>query len=490
VGEIDHVALQARLGPERLAAVDLESGRRWTYAALDRDVARCAGWLCRLGCIPGDRVASLAKNHVALLILHLACARTGAIYTPLSHRLSRREVEGLVVASSPRLFIGDERLPDRRPEDLSIQQLLLTLEAEAPLGREPVPDRPSLLLFTSGTTGHPKGALLNERNLAETAFNFGVLGRVRDDSVFLCDAPMFHVIGLVSNTRPALAHGGACLVSDGFDAGRTLARLMDPALGITHWFGVPQMAAALRAEPSYDPARLRRLTALFTGGAPQPDGLTAAFLRDGLLLVQGYGMTEVGAVFGMPIDPAIVARRPRSVGVATPRVRTRIVDDEGRQCPPGVAGELLVRGDNVFVGYLGDPESTRAAVVDGWFRTGDVVRMDEDGFHEIVDRKKDMFISGGENVYPAEIEACLAGMDGIAEAAVVGVPDDRWGEVGHLAFVAAPDVVPSVDAILERLAERLARFKLPKHVTQVQALPRTPGGKVRKGELREKLRRG
>jgi fatty-acyl-CoA synthase len=216
--------------------------------------------------------------------------------------------------------------------------------------------------------------------------------------------------------------------------------------------------------------------------------MTEAFLGDGLSLIQGYGMTEVGAVFGMPLAPEIVSRKPGSVGMATPRVATRIVDDAGRDCAVDVPGELLVRGDNVFSEYFGDLEATRAAFTAGWFRTGDVVRIDDEGFHTVVDRKKDMFISGGENVYPAEIEQCLADFADIAEVAVVGVPHDRWGEVGHLVFVAAPGASPRADAILDRLAARLARFKLPKQVTQLESLPRSATGKVLKTALRERLR--
>jgi fatty-acyl-CoA synthase len=217
--------------------------------------------------------------------------------------------------------------------------------------------------------------------------------------------------------------------------------------------------------------------------------MTEAFLRDGLALVQGYGMTEVGAVFGMAFAPETLSRKPGSVGVATPRVATRIVDEQGRDCAVGVPGELLVRGDNVFTGYFGDLEATQAAFTAGWFRTGDIVRIDDEGFHHIVDRKKDMFISGGENVYPAEIEQCFADFADIAEVAVVGVPHDRWGEVGHLVFVAAPGASPRVDVILDRVAARLARFKLPKHVTQLESLPRSATGKVLKTALRERLRR-
>jgi fatty-acyl-CoA synthase len=197
-------------------------------------------------------------------------------------------------------------------------------------------------------------------------------------------------------------------------------------------------------------------------------------------------MTEVGAVFGMPLDREIIARKAGSVGVATPRVQTRIVDEAGEPCPPGVPGELLVRGDTVSPGYL-RRRTSRDSAPDGWFRTGDVFVVDSDGFHTVVDRKKDMFISGGENVYPAEVEAQLSDFPGVAEVAVVGVPDSRWGEVGHLAFVASAGAAPEPAALLAHLQGRVARYKIPAHVTRLEALPRTPSGKLLKARLRALL---
>ena len=520
----DSVALHARLSPERLAAVDLASGTAWRYAALELDVARCATFLRERGCGVGDRVVAIAKNHVALLIVHLACARIGAIYTPLNVRLSPPEIAALLERARPRLTIGDERLASQsaidtglagprarfdtglaRPRarfdatlahpgprfDFTLRELLQQLAQTAPAETEPVdPDRPSLMLFTSGTTGRPKGVLLSERNITETALNFSMLARVGRDSVFLGDAPMFHTIGLISNTRPALLVGGTFLVSEEFAPPITLARLADPALRVSHYFCVPQMAAALRAQPSYHPASLARLTALFTGGAPHPAAAIRSFLREGIAVVDGYGMSEVGCIFGMPLHLETIEEKASAVGFCTPRVRTRIVDQLGVDCPVGTAGELWVRGDTVFAGYYESPEDTEAAFTDGWFRTGDIVRVDEDGFHYVVDRKKDMFISGGENVYPAEIEACLLGFPNLSEAAVVGVPDERWGEVGHLVLVPVKGQTVETKQLLAHLTEQLARFKVPRFVTHMDALPRTTTGKVQKRAIRSALLEG
>jgi fatty-acyl-CoA synthase len=490
--QTDHVAVQARLRPSCLAAEDLATGRRWTYAQLDDSVARAAGVLRRRGLVEGDRLAVLARNRVLLVVLHLACARIGAIFTPLNWRLSPVEIAALVADFEPSLVVGDAQLAAAGLAGLDLDALQVEVDTAAPEATAPVDrDRPSLILYTSGTSGRPKGVLLSERNLDQTAINFGRLGQVTGDSVFLIDSPMFHIIGLVTSVRPALMHGATVRVSDGFEPGRTLARLGDPALGVTHYFCVPQMATMLRAQPGFEPAALRGLTALFTGGAPNPAADIRSWLADGIPIVDGYGMSEAGTVFGMPADPALIDLRAGSAGLAMPSVATRVVDEQDNDCPPGVAGELLLKGDNVFLGYWRrDEETARAFTADGWFRTGDIARADAEGYHWLVDRKKDMFISGGENVYPAEIEAALADLAAIAECAVVGMPDPRWGEIGHLVITCREGAVLDLANILKHLENKLARYKLPKALTQVAALPRTASGKIQKTILREQLLAG
>jgi fatty-acyl-CoA synthase len=482
----DWLSLHARLTPERLAAEDLTHHRRWTYAGLHMLVSRFAAHLRMLGVRSGERVAVLARNRVEQIALHLGCARIGAIYAPLNWRLATAELKVLIGDCEPALILGDDFLERHGLVGLDIDRF----HAEA-LQCEPIQecaldlDEPSLLLYTSGTSGAPKGVLLSENNILQTAINSSILCAVKQDSAFLCDTPMFHIIGIVTNIRPALLRGARVLVSDGFDPVRTLARLSDDGLGVTHYFCVPQMAAALRAVPGFDPRPLQRLMAIFTGGAPQPAPNIRAWLDDGIAIVDGFGMSEVGTVFGMPLDRAEIAKRAGSVGVATPNMETRIVDANGRACAPGVPGELQVRGANVARGYWRRPELERQAfAAGGWFRTGDIAKCDDNGFYWIVDRQKDMFISGGENVYPAEIEAALADCEGVAECAAIGVPDEKWGEVGWLFVVAKQDVRLDANQVLSHLAGRVARFKLPKQICFVTELPRSGPGKVNKTKLR------
>ncbi len=487
---VDHVGFHARAQPGELAALALESGRSWSWADLDRDIGACVRLLVEThGARPGDRIATLARNCVELVTLHLACARAGLIYVPLNWRLAAAEIKVLLEDCEPRLLLGDASLSAVGVGGLDLADFSARIQATAPLSL-PAPnrDQPSLILYTSGTSGRPKGVLLSERNLDQTALNFSLVGEVDRQSRVLIDAPMFHVIGLVTSVRPALLQGGVILVSDGFRPERTLARLGDRTLGATHYFCVPQMAAQLRSSPDYRSSTLHGLKALFTGGAPHPAADILAILADGVPIADGFGMSEAGTVFGMPLSRPTIAAKAGSVGFGTSGVQVRIVDAADQDCPSGVPGEVLLKGENIFSGYWRRPAETRAAFTpDGWFRTGDIALRDDDGFYWIVDRKKDMFISGGENVYPAEVEAALADYPGLRECAVVGAPDPQWGEVGHCALAAHPGHDLDIDDLRELLRGRLAHYKVPKVFRIVESLPRTGSGKVVKSELKALL---
>ena len=405
----------------------------------------------------GDRVAVLAKNRVSLVVLHLACALMRAIFVPLNWRLVSTELEPILWAAEPALVLGDALLGEAGFSGLGLDEF----EAEAQV-TEPLParhygqDEVSLILYTSGTSGRPKGVMLSERNLWATGQNFAVLAKVDSKSVVLCDTPMFHVIGLIGNVRPALMHGGAILVSDGFVPARTLARLGDEKLGVTHYFCVPQMAAMMRGDPSFNPHALRGLTGLFSGGAPLPAEAIRAWAKDGIPLANGYGMTEAaGTVSCMPQDLSEIGGNAGAVGLIPPGVEVRIVNEAGDDLGASVQGEILVRGENVSAGYWRRPEETRVAfTAEGWFRSGDIGSVDDNGYLFVMDRKKDMFISGGENVYPAEVEAVLAELPAIAQAAVIGVADERWGEVGRAYVIVAPNMNLTLDEVVDQSVGR------------------------------------
>jgi len=482
---VDQVGVQARLQPDRLAAHDFALRRSWTYAQFDRAIGAAARVLGEHGLTAGERLATLSRNRAELLILHLACARLGAIYVPLNWRLSPPELAALIKDCEPLLLIGDSELARAGLGGIAIDQLAMGIDAAEPLSPVPIDrSRPSLILYTSGTSGQPKGVLLSEANIDQTALNFGLAARVTHESVFLNDSPMFHVIGLITGVRAPLRHGATLLLSDGFEAGRTLDRMADPDLGVTHYFAVPQMAAMLRDHPDFDPVPLRRLTGIFSGGAPHSAAAIGAWCDDGITIADGFGMSEAGTVTCMPLDRRLIRERAGSTGIAMPGVSMRIVGEDDGDLSAGAPGELLLRGDNIFASYWRRPAETAAAfTADGWFRTGDIALLDDDGYLTLLDRKKDMYISGGENVYPAEVEALLATHPDIADCAIVALPHARWGEVGHAVIVLRPGATIGHAELTAFLSPRLARFKLPKATSIHQALPRTATGKLSKNQL-------
>jgi fatty-acyl-CoA synthase len=493
----DFIAYHARARGGRVACVDLAANRQLTYSELDPQIASCAGYLrATLGNKVGARVAIVARNGLDILVLHFACIRAGAILQPLNWRLSGPELRAQVLDAAPEIFLYQtefEEAAKQAIENTGVGRVLRLAPGDNELAREMASaepcgagdidaDAPVTLLYTSGTTGKPKGVIVTQRNAWATAFNFAMVNGVAAGDVLLCDMPLFHVAGLFGVARAALFMGATVLISDRFVPETALQRMSDAALGITHYFAVPQMAMAMLQDPVYPKSDLTRLKALVIGGAPLPKSVVERLLADGIMPIEGYGLSEAGTVFGIPLDRETVARKAGTSGVAAMLIEARLTDSNGRDVPTGEVGEIWLKGPSVTPGYWNQPEVTAKCFQDGWFKTGDAARCDADGFYQIVDRWKDMFISGGENVYPAEIESVLVEHPEIAEAAVVGVADSRWGEAGCAYLVTRTEI--AADAVLEHCRGRLARYKLPKHVRFVAQLPRTGSGKVRKDELR------
>lgn len=486
----DPVAMQARLRPTALAAIDLASDRRWSYRALDADIQRAVTVLMRRDVVSGERVAVIARNSVFQLVLQMALMRLGAIFVPVNWRLAAPEQARLIDDCAPVVVYSDDHAPDLPPgcRLLGWRDFALEVDAAEAAPRHPIrpADEACVILYTSGTSGAPKGALLTAQSLLATAVNFAILGEVDRTAVFLCDSPMFHVIGLVTQFWPPLMFGGTVVVSSGFEPADTNRRLADPALGITHYFCVPQMAEALRQAETFAPSHWRTLKALFTGGAQNPPARIRWWLDNGIRMVDGYGMTEAGTILGMPLSADILRDKAGAVGVPGPLTAVRLVDAALRDVPDGVPGEILVFGPNVTPGYWNRPkERLDSFTPDGWFRTGDIGCRDADGFITIVDRRKDMFISGGENVYPIEIEAVLMDHPAVREAAVIGVVDARWGEAGLAYVVVAPGSAVTADDLARHVRVAIARYKVPREFRFVDSLPRTGSGKVMKHALRQ-----
>lgn len=488
----DVVARQAVVRPRNLAVHDLTSDVALDYARLDEAIDACAIWLTSTT-EADDRVALLARNSLDHVVLFYACARAGRVFVPLNWRLAAAELAVILADAEPATIIVQPEFESllRKAGPLGCpavvaQADLADLVVNAPGSPlSPIdPERPWTLLYTSGTTGRPKGVIITARSAAFAALSYcGVSGLGADDSM-LCDPPLFHVVALLAVLHGTLTAGGQVLISDRFDPGTTLERLSDPGLSVTRYFCVPQMAQAMADHPAFAAADLTRLKALYTGGAPLPAALIEAYDARGVLLVNGYGMTEAGTVLGMPPDRETIRAAPTSCGAQAAMIEVRLVGPGGADVSTGKVGEIWLRGPSVTPGYWRQPEATAAAFEGDWFRTGDAARRDNAGLFHIVDRWKDMYISGGENVYPAEIEAALLRIEGVREAAVVGMPSSRWGEAGCAFLILDPGTTLTAEAVMDACRDKLAGYKRPAEVRFVADFPRTASGKVQKGLLK------
>jgi len=493
----DPLVFRAKVGPNRPAVIEVATGKHLSYRELDELVSRCAGFLAKMFPDGEDqpRIAYLGRNSIAEIVACLGCQRFGAVFVPLNWRLSAIELQQILADCRPHMLIVDQEFSGFAGEFGLVAPPMLVVEGENGFlgrlrdsprypGRQASRDAPCIILYTSGTTGTPKGVIITRRNAFFSAINFALVGEVTAQSVTLCDLPFFHTIGIIAIARTTLLMGGRLAISDRFLPDRTLLTLRDPALGVTHYFAVPQMASALRASPHWDASALKVLKAIFIGGAPLSPALIKAFLEDDVALVNGYGMSEAGTVLHMPLDRDMIAANPGSVGFAAPLTEVRLVAPDGTDVADGDVGEIWLHGPTVTPGYWNKPKETATAFVDGWYRTGDLGRRNEAGLIYIPDRLKDMYITGGENVFPAEVEAVIATHPTVNDVAVIGIPDPRWGESG-VAFVVPASSEALAEDILSHCVSRLATFKRPLCIVFIEAIPRTASGKAQKHILRQ-----
>ncbi|PSL51869.1 fatty-acyl-CoA synthase [Saccharothrix carnea] len=478
---------RARMSPGRVAIVHSGSV---TYARFAVRVTRLAHRLRAAGVGPGDRVAYLGPNHPSFVEAMFAAHVLGAIFVPVNFRLTAPEVGHVLADSGPSLLVHAPQCAEVVrgsgfpgavvAVDEGYEQWLAEGSAD-PIDEVVDVDDAALILYTSGTTGRPKGAVLTHANLIWNTYNLLVGMDITSSERTLVSAPLFHVAALAQTLLPTFIKGGRVVITSSWDVDRVYDVIERER--ITYAFGVATMYADLAASPRWATADLSSLRHLLCGGAAVPDSLIRAYQARGLTFCQGYGLTEAapGATF---LEAGESVRKVGSAGVPVFFGDVRVVRDEGVDAAVDEPGEVLVRGPNVTPGYWRDPGATAAAFhPDGWFRTGDVGRFDLDGHLFVVDRLKDMFISGGENVYPAEVENALVEHPDVVEAAVIGVPDPRWGEVGR-AFVRCAAGGPSPAQLRAFLLTRLAKYKVPVHIDLVDHLPRTASGKVHKPALR------
>ena len=497
----DWIAYHANHSPNSEALVDLHSGRRLSYRDCDRRVAKLAGYLRDgLGVSRGDRVAVLSANSSDVFEIQFACFRIGAVFLPLNWRLATPELAYIVEDAGPVVLICDDEHWQTGTElqDSSTVTHLIGMRADGGdsayetgiADADPVTaivpqthDDICTILYTSGTTGRPKGAVITHGMVFWNAINLGMPFGVDSKTVFLTVLPLFHTAGLNCHSNPVFHAGGCVVVMRNFDPVETLALFDSREHVITHFFGVPAIYMFMAQQTEFASTDLSGIVSAGVGGAPISTALIEAWTTRGVKLQQGYGMTETspGVMF---LTSAECERKIGSAGKPVLHNEIRIVDPHGRDVVPGTVGELWVRGPNITPGYWNKPEETARAITDGWLHTGDAARMDDEGFYYIVDRWKDMYISGGENVYPAEVEEVLYRLPGVVEAAVIGVEDDKWGEVGRAIVVLGEGAELSEDDIIGHCKGKVGNYKLPKSVVFTDALPRNATGKVLKQDLR------
>lgn len=477
---------RAALTPDRVA-IDF-AGAEVTYRQVaDRSDALAAEFAAR-GLRRGDRIAVLAENCPEYVDVLFACAKTGVIIVPLNWRLTAPELAYQLDNAEVGLVIVEESRKPQVSDALALTSVAPELRAiEEHAGSAQAPetdvtdDDPLFLIYTSGTTGRPKGALVTHANTFWTNLAIDRIMDVTTFDVVLQVLPQFHIGGW--NVQPLLAFwkGAKVVIEQAFDPDRALDLISTKC--VTTMMGVPATYLFMAESERFADADLSSLRSAVVGGAPMPEPLIARWHARGVQLIQGYGLTEASPnVLGLPAED--VARKVGYAGKPYPHVEVDLIDTETGAAivGPGI-GELVVRGPSVFGGYWRNPEATAETVVDGWLRTGDVAERDSEGFYRIRDRVKDMYISGGENVYPAEIESVLAEHPAIVEAAVLGVPHDRWGEVGRAVVVLREEQHLDTDAVIDWCRERLAPYKVPREVIFADDLPRSAMNKILKREL-------
>ncbi|HEX8139644.1 MAG TPA: long-chain fatty acid--CoA ligase [Pyrinomonadaceae bacterium] len=505
----DWTERRARLSPEKTAIIDAATGAKLSYRELDERATRLANYLresCGVG--SGDRLSILATNRAEILEAYFAAAKLTAILVPLNYRLAAPELQYILEDCEPKVLLYEREFRAtvaRLRREATVQHYLALDDAEGAEGTEPAyeaalrsakadrvevehfdAEMPVLIIYTSGTTGRPKGALLSHRMLAWNSINTNINWDLVSTDITTAHAPLFHTGGLNVLTLPLMHVGATVIILRTFDAARVLEIIEQ--YRCTIFFGVPTMFQMMMEAEAFEKTDFSSLRYFISGGAPCPIPLIEAYQKRGVAFTQGYGLTEVGPnCFKLAVEDAV--RKAGSVGFPSFHSEARIVDEKGRDVERGQVGELILRGGHVCSGYWQNMEATEAALSGPWFYTGDLARQDTEGYYYIVGRAKDMIISGGENIYPAEVEAVLHDHPSVASAALIGLPDPKWGEMPVAVLVAKQNRALTPDEIMEFCSGKLARYKIPKRVVFVEEFPLLASGKVFKRALVEEIQK-
>jgi|TARA_Y100000310_G_scaffold333229_1_gene410352 fatty-acyl-CoA synthase len=492
---------RAELTPHR-KAVTFEGTTR-TFGGLADRAKRIAAALQKGGIEAGDRVGYLGVNHSAFLETLYGAAAIGAIFVPLNFRLTGDELSYIVNDAGIKTLFVDDALhatiekvrsnlccssyidvESKRETDEFLEEIIADT---APLTdpHNASQDDDLLIMYTSGTTGLPKGAVLTHANLYWNFVNAMMSFNYLEDDVTLVGAPLFHIGGLNVTTLGTISVGGHAIIHRSFDPGKALADI--ESYKVTTMFGAPAMYQFMAMHENWQTTDVSSLRGLICGAAPVPEPLIKEYSERDITFCQGYGMTELSPL-ALILSGEFSAVKIGSTGKPAMFTEVRIVDEDNQPVAAGERGEVVVRGPNVMKGYWNNPKATEETIdAKGWLHSGDIAYVDEEGFFYICDRLKDMVISGGENVYPAEVESILVGHEAIAEVAVIGVPDEKWGEAVTAIAALHEGKSLTLEELREYATAHLARYKLPLHLHIVEALPRNAAGKILKFELRDRF---
>lgn len=491
---------RATLTPDKEAFLDNTTDESYTFADMEKRANKVARILRNYGIEKGDRVATYSKNRFEMIDLFLATGKIGAILVPFNVRLAPREVEYLLGKTEPSLVLYDsdiaQKFEEVRPDidilamgkspdtdDSDINEMLAEQSAQ-PVKRPKLEfDDPHMIVFTGGTTGLPKGAILSHRLIFWNSVNTCMSWGLRPDDIQPLLFPLFHTGGWNVLLVPFYHLAAKTILMGDFNPDETLRVIEEEECTIV--IGVPTMFQMMAQQERFKKTDFSSVRVFISGGAPCPVAIMENYWNRGKPFKMGYGLTEVGPNnFYLPIDE--IKEKPNSVGYPVMHCDMKIADKDGNEVPQGDVGELLLKGPHIFSGYWDEPEETKKTIEpDGWVHTGDLCEKDEAGAYYIVGRKKDMFISGGENVYPPEIEDVLYKHPAVMEAAVIGVPHDKWGEVGKAFIMLKPNKSATVEEIQDYLDGKLAKYKIPKHYEIREDLPMSAAGKILKRELEE-----
>ncbi len=503
----DYLARRELYSPDKLAFIDAGKNPEWrlTFRDANYRANKFANWLKLQGIVKGDRVAILARDGYEHLDSFFACSKLGAIHTALNWRLNWHELLEIFQYTAPKILVYSDDFKDNISQLVEHYPLTL-LHLDGSGIKNSLPFESTLqsasdssvtcetleaediaaLIFTGGTTGLPKAAEVSHRMIAWNTLNT-VIHDVTHNDVYLNVFPMFHTGGLFVYTLPQVIFGGTTILIRNFDPAQVLSLLEREH--VTIFAAVPTMYQMLTTASNWNEVNLSALRFCTSGGAPLPVPMVEKYTKKNIRFKQGFGMTEFGpGIFALAPEDAI--RKAGSIGRPNFFVDAQIVDDGNRFLGPNEAGELVLKGPSYCSGYFNDPQATKEAVDErGYFHTGDVAYFDEEHYFFIVDRKKDMFISGGENVYPAEIEKIIYQHPAVHMCAVIGLPDPKWGEAGKACVVLKPNQTVTEAELLKFMSERLAKYKVPKSVTFMEALPISAAGKILKRELHDQFSR-